>query len=482
MKVNEVVKGTFLYTFSNLFIKFGAVLILPLVTRILTPEEFGILSIMEPISQLISFLVIGGLYISQSREYVHLRKNEEELGKYLFTVNAFMLIVSIVVFCLVSNNFSSDLIGRLVNYDVNDYLYLFVLIGIIKSFVLMANTFFQQQRKYMYISIVSIVGFFIDLILTILLVQIFDLGLVGRSLAILGGTVFILLITYFNYMKYFRFTFNKEYLNVALVVSMPMIVSSIFGFINNYSDRFILGAYVPVESVGNYSLAYNGAMVISVFITSFNNAWIPIFNERMDKNKNDRSLKEMLIKFITFLSAISLTGILFGNYVISIIFTEEYHGATDYFPYLIATMILQGLYHYLVLFFNFYRETKIVATITIISSIINLLINLIFIPMYGVMVAIISTFVAFLINVILLTATLKRRYKVTFNYKKIIHIFIWVFNPVLFYLINLNNGLITILFKVLYLSIFLVVFKKDLGILVEYLQKINKKLRKHRVG
>jgi len=452
MSNRELWKGTAIYTFSNILVKAGSILFLPILTRLLNPAEYGIVGLLSPIFQIITIVLVFGLYIPQTREYSFFKDDKEKLGSYLFSINIFLIIIGIIFYIISTSSFGLKLWDRL--FDINKVgvvnLKLTIIIGIIGSLNLMANTFFQIKKVYKKVAISSIISFVINILISFYLIKYYSFGAQGRILGIMSGMLFVFLFQYLSYTKEFKLKFNYNYLKEAFIMGTPMILTGIMGNIINYSDRIVLGKYLDLEVVGVYSLAYTGGMVLTVFITSYINSWTPNFYEIIKSNKRDKRLSFNLEIFTAILVFIALIGQLFGKEIIYFILPNSYLDTVKYLPYIISAMVLQGFYQYLVLFLHYNKDSKYTPVITFAIGLLNLGINIILVPKYGAMVAVWSTIISFIINILIYFWIIKFKYKIKFRYFKLIFIYLLTLNPLIIFLFKLEVSLIGIFYKFMY--------------------------------
>ena len=457
--VKSIFKGTSIYTIAKIFNKAGAILLLPILTRLLTPEEYGVIGLLNPIITFIPLFLAFGLYISQMRDYVKLKNDSEKLGSYIFSLNSFLWGINSLVFILLVTPLGKQLISYLIDYrEIAFYPYVFIalLIGFIKIFNLMARNYFQTIHDFKRVGISSIIGFLLSSSISLFLIYYFDFGALGRIIGKLISSVFLFIILYLTYLKKFKFEFNKKYLTDSLNIGVPMMFSGLLGIIINYSDRIILGKFLSLDIVGVYSLAYTGANVLNLFITSFNDTWKPIFYNILKENKDDKKVKDVLVYFVFILALISLLGQLFGKEIIYLILPKDFNKTTIFLPLLLPAILMIGVYQYLDNFLHYYRDTKFSLIFTSIAVVLNLGINILFIPKYGAMVAVWSTIIAFAVKSILYFILINIKYNIEFKYYKLFIIVLYILNPGLIYLVNLDIGLYSFILKIIYFILYII--------------------------
>ena len=480
----KLIKGTLIYSISALFTKAGAILLLPIFTRLLTPEEYGALGLLNPLMGFIPLFFTFGLYVAQMRNYVEYKNDKTELGSYIFSLNAFLWLVNVILFIILISPIGRILIGRIIDYhkiSFYPFVALALTIGFIKIFVLMANNYFMVIHLYSKIAIGNISGFVISSSLSIILIYYFKLGVLGKIIGSLLGTLFLFIFFYINYIKNTVIKFNKNYLTDSLNIGLPVMLNSITGTILNYSDRFVLSKYLTMGIVGTYSLAYTGGMALSLFISSFNSTWIPLFNELMASGRADKFqiINRRLIQFTTLLVLFCLIGQLFGKEIITYVLPQSYNNTIIYFPYILFGIVFTGINHFFINVFVYYKNTVYLPFFTLFAAGLNLGLNIIFIPKYGSLVAAITTIISFMFNTLMLIYVINYRYKnIKFSYLKIITILLFAMNPFLIILLNMEISILTAIFKVIYLIIFIFIFLKTIN--KSFITLILKKLKQER--
>jgi len=465
----RLVKGTLIYSISSLFTQAGAILLLPIFTRLLTPEEYGVLGLLNPLIGFIPLFFVFGLYVAQMRNYVEYKNDKAKLGSYIFSLNIFLFLANITFFIIFISPIGRVLIGKIIDYHkipFYPFVVLALVIGFIKIFVLMADNYFRTIHSYSKIAIGNILGFVISSCAGIVLIYYFKFGVLGKIVGVFLGTIFSFIFFYTNYIKNAIIKFNKNYLTDSLNIGLPVMLSSITGIILNYSDRFVLSKYLTMDIVGTYSLAYTGGMALSLFISSFNSTWLPLFNELMASERADKFqiINRRLIQFTTLLVLFCLIGQLFGKETITYVLPISYNSTVIYFPYILFGVVFTGINHFFINVFVYYKDTIYLPFFTLFSASLNLGLNIIFIPKYGSLTAAITTIISFAFSTLILAYIINYKYKnIKFSYIKIITILLFAMNPFLIILFNMEISILAAIFKTIYLAIFMFIFIKPMG-------------------
>ncbi|WP_407269618.1 oligosaccharide flippase family protein [Radiobacillus sp. PE A8.2] len=484
MSNKSLIKGTAIYTISELLIKAGSVLMLPLFTFLLTPEEYGIVGLLTPISGFLPLFFSYGLYLSQGKELVVLNDKDKN-GSYIFTINVVLWVNIILVFLLFLTPFSQNiLLGMLEspNLEFYPHIFLAVVTGFIGVFTLLADNYYQTYQNFTKKAVGAIISFLINMISSLVLIYFFDLGATGKLIGNLLGNVFLMFFFYVHYIRKSVFHFHFKYFKEGLAIGIPAMFNLIVGYINNYSDRIIINKFLTLSEVGIYSIAYTGSFVLNTIINSFMNAWRPLYF-RIEENSNlaekNREINQVFITSTFIIASICLVGQLFQKELITLVLPDSYHGMISVLPILLFGILLNYYYLFFANFHVYNNTYKSVPFYMFFGMVINIVINLMFVKMYGIVVAAYSTVISnvFMSLAMILTVHFKHRDKYKINFKLQPVLLLICFNPLLLYLsISAEISFITFLAKVVYLGMLVFIAIKFLG--VNYFKSMFKKLRR----
>ena len=391
MKHKSVIKNGGLYIFGNLFNKAIAFMTVPIFTRILTTEEYGIVN---TYSSWVSFMaVFVGMSMGQTirNAFVDMR---EELGKYIssiFTLGGLNFGLICVLYALVSNHL--DIPKPLVWLCLIESLSNFVINSLLMKYVMEEEA---VKRTFLMV-LPNLLG----AILSVVLIQVLqEEKQYGRILGTcISTSVFGIAIMAFYIIKYRSFI-NKRLLVYVLPLSIPLVFHGIACNILGASDRTIITYFRGAAETGVYSLIYNLSMVANVVTSSAESVWIPKMTDSLLTKDYKKTNYEIMIYLysVTFAFCGLLT---IAPELVLILGGKEYmSGLRMIFPVVTSsfTMFLYSIY---VNVEFFYKKTRIIAISTFISAGLNLVLNVIFVPKYGATAAAYTTLVSYLASFIL---------------------------------------------------------------------------------
>ncbi|HPP11084.1 MAG TPA: oligosaccharide flippase family protein, partial [Defluviitoga tunisiensis] len=405
---SKVVKAGTWYTLTNFFTIGISFLTLPIFTRLLSTEDYGITSVYS--SYLNIFVIVFSLDVVASIQR----------GKFDFKDNynqfvssvLFLGTISFIIFSLLILAFQSFFSKML---DLEPILLYVLLINAFFAFVQnLVLAKFRVEYNYKKISLIQIANSLIGVILSIILITRFFtntkyLGrILGSSLpVIISG--FILLLYIFTQGKEI---INKIYWKYALIISVPLILHNLAGIINAQFDRIFINKYIGSSEAGIYSFAYNVGMIIDVLWVSTNQAWVPWFYERMDAN-NYSAIRKRAKNFRDFFTLAYILILFVSPEIIKVMADKRYWDGLVIVPYIFMAYYFNLMYSFEVNVEFYTRKTHLISIGTILGAVINVVLNIVLIPKYGYVIAavttVISNFFLFVFHFIIVNYLLRIR-------------------------------------------------------------------------
>jgi len=151
MDNKNLLKGTMVYSLMNLVTKMGSFVFLPIITRLLTQEEFGIVGTLGPITSLFTVILGLGLYNAQMKKYVDLKDNEDEFGSYMFSSTMIIVVFNVLTYMFLFTPLAQKMFSYIVDLSKVSYYPLIivsVLIATANAFNNLATTLFRINLLY----------------------------------------------------------------------------------------------------------------------------------------------------------------------------------------------------------------------------------------------------------------------------------------------------------------------------------------------
>ncbi|MEE9215415.1 MAG: oligosaccharide flippase family protein [Thermodesulfobacteriota bacterium] len=414
----QQVKNSFIYLIPVIISSLIPLLTLPVFTRILTKEDFGVFALAQIYAVFMSGLANFGLIVSYERNFFQYRdqKKASELlySTLIFVITAFSVFVFLTY--LFKSHISSLIIGTSQHSSLLFWAFCAVGFASFKTYYLTYFKNIENAKSFTRYTIYeSLIGAFSSLFLVAYL-RIGVIGLVwGQLLA--SFIIFIILTT--NFLKILPFSFNWLILKESLKLSYPLTPRVFIGVIGQQFDKYMIGLLATIGGVGIYSIGQRISYMVFTYMTAIQNVYAPqVYRRMFDKaEKGGESIGVYLTPFAFLSIAAALMISLFSEEIISILTPKSYHGAID------IVIILSMFYGSM--FFGkqpqliFAKKTHITLLLSIVAIALNIGLNIPFIMKWGVIGAAWATLMAGLISGAISLVVSQHYYKIKWEYRKI---------------------------------------------------------------
>jgi len=506
--LKTIVRGAGIIFLGSIFAYFANFVYRLIVSRYLGPADYGLISLGQMVLNISMIFAVFGLREGLIRfgAYYKGKENFSGLKGTFYSTIKITLPISIVISILliifsdfISNNIFKTTEFKPVLIVFAAVIPLFVVVKLIGALFLALS---QPEYKEIIVNVSTNV---INLILVAAVVflggSVFHVSLSYLIAIVLGLGLGLILYQHKVHKKIFseikpRYNYNK-----LLKFSLPLLFVGIFIKIMGWADTFFLGVFKSTTEVGIYNVAFPLAAAMGMFLTSFGQIYFPLTSELIAKRKYSHvsSSFEVIVRWIFLISFPAfLLMLVFPKDIIKICFGKEYiAGATALVILIVGYFInvIVGPANQLLKSMN---KTKFIFYLNLIVVCMNIVLNIILIPKYGVNGAAIATALSLAIRqiAILLRAKslIKIKYELSYFVKYIISgcfaLFVVYYMLRNFFapynLIELLFGLCV--FGVLYGSLLLVLrsfskedlhimlaIEKRLGLNLEFIKKLMRK-------
>ena len=273
---NKIFKAGTWYAISNFFVKGINFLTIPIFTRILTTNDYGIVSLYN--TWVAIFIIIIGLSLNESvrrAKYDYEKEYNEFVSS--ITVLSFLIFIMYIVILALFNNIVIKITG------LNKSLFSLMIVQSFFSYINeLTATKLRFEYKYKIISLINILKSLIAVLFSIYLItNIFNQErYLGRIVGVAIPIILLGMICSTYLIKKGKTFVNFDYWKYAITLSIPLIFHGLSNVANSQIDRIIINKYIGDSATGIYSFAYNVGIIISVVAISLEQAWLPWFFQK----------------------------------------------------------------------------------------------------------------------------------------------------------------------------------------------------------
>jgi len=375
-------------------------------------EEFGIVSSMLVIQSIVSIFFSLALDRSLMRLFFDYRSTSEQASFFGTNFYGITIISSLsLVILFVTRN---SLIKIFPEINFYPYYFYALLIAYLKSFFLVPKVYMQIKNKSLAYTALSATEFLFTTLAIIFFVVYRREGASGMLKGQFIGISIIVPYLLLFAKNHFNYSLKLNVLKKSLRFSLPIIPTLLTAFILNLSDRIFIDRYIGMNEVGLYSLAYKIASVILIAISAINMAVTPFYYRKIndlgfvDSAKWSREFNNGYVKIVGGLIIILL---IFSKEVIFLFFGSTYEESAQIAGLLLISYYFSGTNSVNGRLIFYKKKTHHSMAIDIITALLNVLLNFLLIPRYGISGAALATLAsmafAFIISYIYVNLYLK---------------------------------------------------------------------------
>lgn len=204
------------------------------------------------------------------------------------------------------------------------------------------------------------------------------------------GLALVELIGYFwlfvSQMKRGGRFFSAYYWKYALLFNLPLIPHYLSQTVLSSSDRIMINNMVGESEAGIYSLAYSIAMIMTLLNTALSNTVSPWVYQKI-KDKKIRDIEPIAYITLMFIAGVNIALIAFAPEIVSIFAPESYREAIWVIPPVAMSVYFMFAYDLFGMFEFYFEKTKFIMLASIAAAVMNIMLNYIFINLFGYMAA-----------------------------------------------------------------------------------------------
>lgn len=396
MATNKALRSGVGYTLGNILIKGINFLTLPLFSRLLSPEEFGVYNVFASYDAILFVLIGLALHASLQSANLEFRG---QINRYTSSVTLIYMLIGGTLLT-VAVLFRQQLAGLLGIPSVA--VTLLVLGSFATAVVTLYNTRVSLDyayKKYLLVSAcssVANVGVSLLLILTVFR----ENRALGR---IIGSVVPLFLISLALLFSFYRKALpkvSKVFWRFGVTYSLPIVPHGISQVLLGQCDRIMIRAMVSDAAAGIYALAGNIKLVLVIITDSIGTAWTTWFYSQMDAGNKEAIQKR----------AAQLTGLFFiltaGLMALSpelvwILGGKEYELSKFVAIPMVLDAFILFLYNIIVPSEYYAKKTTYIMAGTMAAAVVNIVLNYIFIRRFGFIAAAYTTLASYVFYVAL---------------------------------------------------------------------------------
>jgi len=228
----------------------------------------------------------------------------------------------------------------------------------------------------------------------------------------------ISLVLLLPYVLKFKWSFNNVLFKKMIAYSWPIAIAGIAYVINENLDKILIGKMIDKNAMGIYSACYKLAIFMNLYIMAFRLGAEPFFFNHSGE-KTAKATYAKILNYFIIVGALVFVGIvIFIDLLKRPFINEAYWDAIIIVPIVLLANLFLGIYHNLAIWYKLTDKTRFAMYFSILGAIITILVNIIFIPIFGFIASAWATLIAYASMMLVSYFIGKKYYPVPYNLKK----------------------------------------------------------------
>ncbi|MBI1425226.1 MAG: oligosaccharide flippase family protein [Gammaproteobacteria bacterium] len=450
----KAISHTAIYGAADILRRFVGFFMLPVYTRYLTPEDYGIVQLLLVAVGVMEIFL--GMRMGQAIfRYYSLADTEYEKKQVMSTAFIVTFIATTVAFLVLF--FNSELAARVAlgsnqNTHVMQVFSIILVAQALEDYGLIYIR--VHQRPYLFFA-VSILKLILQVFLNVYLIVYLKMAVEGVVYsAVISTVVTAIFASIYTYM-HSGITFSKLLAKKMIMFSLPLWLSALGTLYLNSADKYFLRVFSGLNEVGLYALAGKFGFLILIFVWDpFSNVWQAMRYEIYKMPNAHQVYKRIFILLMFALSFVGLGISLFADVAIKIMADKAFWPASPAVPLLVASSIAMALTYFNNLGILLHEKTSIIAKGTYLNAVVLTVCFIVLIKFFGFIGAAVSFLIGSVSQLLWIESGSRKLYDMKLPWNRAIVISItWLACYFISYLLP-SSLLVAILGKILIMVVF----------------------------
>ncbi|MBR0341466.1 MAG: oligosaccharide flippase family protein [Oscillospiraceae bacterium] len=349
----------------------------PIFTRLLTTDEYGIFNVYNSWMGILTVIVtlnLGrGVFV---RGMVKYKDEKEQFASSLQGLSIVLVAVWSVVYLIFSK-------------QINQYTGLTtvqMVLMMITIWMTAVFTFWSVEQRvnleYRMLVIITAIVSIARPALGIILVVNTSEKVTARILGIAAVDFIAYIGLLISQLRRGKVFYSRKFWKHALSFNVPLVPHYLSQTVLNSADRIMINSMVNASAAGIYGLAYS----ISQIMTMFNTALMQTVEPWLYEKINDKKIEDISkVAYPTFviIALVNLALMSLAPEVVRIFAPAAYYDAIWVIPPVAMSVFFTFSYAFFAVFEFYYKKTNLVAVASCAGAVLNIILNYIFIKIFG---------------------------------------------------------------------------------------------------
>lgn len=410
-KYKKLISNTFIFAIGTFSSKVLVFLLMPLYTRVLTTGDMGIVDLIVPTANLIIPIVSVGI----SNGIIRFGLDRSVRKSDVFSTGIITVAGGYLLFLLLR----PLLLKIPIISEYSLLIYLYVLTSCLRS---LCSQFVRAKEYVKLYAFDGVLSTIMVILFNILFLVVFKLGITGYVLATILSDLFssVFLFTIASLGKYIRFRgLDWQVFGSMLKFCLPLLPTTIFWWITNASDRYLVTFMINEQANGLLGIAYKIPTMIILVSGIFSDAWQMSAITESERPGQESFFSNVFNAYQSMIFIAASGLILFCKLITKIFASPAFYESWQYMPFLIMATTFSCFVTFLGSIYMVEKKSMLTLMTTAAGAVINIVLNFMLIPLWGVNGATFASFISYFVVFCLRALNTRRFIKLHWNVPKV---------------------------------------------------------------
>jgi len=379
---NKLVGNSTLYIISGIIPQLVKFILLPVFTRYLSPEEFGIFGYTSAIS--LFFLIIGSLGLrSYLMRHYYRCQTEEEQKQLLGSIFSFLFVYNLALLGLFYLLMPPLFLKYHVSIPFDPFVRLALLGTTFEVVGMIALVYFRIKEQAGRCFVLSVLVALLNIGFSLYFIVVLNTGILGRYYGQLIAYGVLLVICIFLIKKMAYFSLKKKWIVLALTFALPLVPAHFFISLGYIVDRLFIGQYFTLAQLGIYTIAFSIASGIHVVAKGIYKAIEPRIYKLASVGCLDSKVTLLKQNMIRILTCIGALVIALSPEIVRIMSGPQFQESGKLIPFFAIAIVIKGMSFIPSTYLKAIHKTKYESKIRFVGLMSGVLALFVFIPIWG---------------------------------------------------------------------------------------------------
>jgi O-antigen/teichoic acid export membrane protein len=406
-----------IYGLGGIVSRLLAVFLLPLYTRYLDREDFGAVGVVVAMSAVLVTVLRLGISSAFFRFYFD---SKEPAHRRLVVRTSFWFTMASATVGLAAGLLLASPLADLLGLDDPNLVRAgFVAVWAQMNYEQLTALFRAEERSTAFV-LASLANIAVTIGATVVLVVMLEKGAIGVIVGSFTGTLVVYLALLSVHREQLGLQFSRPLLREMNRFGIPLVPAALALILINFSDRFFLVHLDGLEEVGLYEIGVRIASAMVLLLTAFRMAW-PAFAYSIDDDAEAKRTYAFVLTYLVAVAAwLALALGLLAPWLVRLLTQPEFYEGQRVVPLLAFGGMAYAAYIVMAIGVGRAKRTQFNWAITGVAAALNVALNLILIPRYGMMGAAVATVAAYGVMFLAMTWYAQRVFPTPYQWRRVL--------------------------------------------------------------